>query len=132
MSKASNFTFKIYIVLLFRLIEKSISSIYNTIHQAHLQKSSSSGASVDAMDTETSSANGSFIDLPKELFQMLSSAGPYLYRDTLLLQKVQSLVSYILHCVLSLVVFLVNTGGFVITFVTVGVSSVERVLLVGT
>lgn len=80
----------------FRLIEKSISSVYNTIHQAHLQNFGSSGASVDAMNTETSSAHRSLIDLPKELFQMLASAGPYLYRDTLLLQKVQSLVSCIL------------------------------------
>lgn len=28
------------------------------------------------------------IDLPNELFQMLFFAGPYLYRDALLLQKV--------------------------------------------
>ncbi|PON53679.1 THO complex [Trema orientale] len=74
---------------LFRLIEKSISSIYKTVHQAHLQNiGSSSGVSIDTMDTETSLARGSFIDLPKEFFQMLVSAGPYLYRDTLLLQKV--------------------------------------------
>ncbi|XP_062113290.1 THO complex subunit 2 isoform X2 [Humulus lupulus] len=74
---------------LFRLIERSISSVYKTVHQAHLQNiGSSSGASLDAMDTVTSSVRGSFIDLPKEFFQMLVSAGPYLYRDTLLLQKV--------------------------------------------
>lgn len=44
------------------------------------------------MDVETSSVHGSFINLPGELFQMLSCAGPYLYRDTLLLQKVDSLI----------------------------------------
>ncbi|KAF4368476.1 hypothetical protein F8388_018600 [Cannabis sativa] len=74
---------------LFRLIERSISSVYKTVHQAHLQSiGSSSGASLDAVDTVTSSVRGSFIDLPKEFFQMLVSAGPYLYRDTILLQKV--------------------------------------------
>ena len=30
----------------------------------------------------------SLIELPRELFQMLASIGPYLYRDALLLQKV--------------------------------------------
>ncbi|KAF3432078.1 hypothetical protein FNV43_RR26817 [Rhamnella rubrinervis] len=74
---------------LFRLIEKSIKSAYDTVHQGHHQSfGSSSGASIDAMDVETSPVHGSFIDLPKELFQMLACAGPYLYRDTLLLQKV--------------------------------------------
>ncbi|XP_065616400.1 THO complex subunit 2 isoform X1 [Quercus suber] len=74
---------------LFRLIEKSISSAYDIVHQAHFQSfGSSSGASIDAMDVANSSVRGSFVDLPSELFQMLSCAGPYLYRDTLLLQKV--------------------------------------------
>lgn len=40
------------------------------------------------MDVANSSVRGSFVDLPSELFQMLSCVGPYLYRDTLLLQKV--------------------------------------------
>ncbi|KAE9613874.1 putative THO complex, subunitTHOC2, THO complex subunit 2 domain-containing protein [Lupinus albus] len=74
---------------LFRLIEKSISSAYDAIRQARLQKSGSSiGGGTDAMDVDNSSGDGSFIDLPKELFQMLACAGPYLYRDTMLLQKV--------------------------------------------
>ncbi|KAK7320119.1 hypothetical protein RJT34_04853 [Clitoria ternatea] len=74
---------------LFRLIEKSISSAYDVIRHAHLQNpGSSTGGSTDPMDVDNSSRHGFFIDLPKELFQMLACAGPYLYRDTILLQKV--------------------------------------------
>ncbi|KAK7398843.1 hypothetical protein VNO78_10016 [Psophocarpus tetragonolobus] len=74
---------------LFRLIKKSISSAYDVIRQTHLQNlGSSSGGSIDVMDVDNSSGYCSFIDLPKELFQMLSCIGPYLYRDTVLLQKV--------------------------------------------
>ncbi|RZC53373.1 hypothetical protein C5167_012225 [Papaver somniferum] len=51
---------------LFTIIEKSISSAYAAVLQTDHQN----------------------IHLPKELFQMLVSAGPYLYRNTLLLQKV--------------------------------------------
>lgn len=89
-------------IFVFRLIEKSISSIYKTVHQAHLQNlGSSTGSSVDAMYTETSSVRGSFIYLPTELFQMLVAAGPYLYRDTLLLQKVYILNFHIVNYSLS-------------------------------
>ncbi|KAJ4710125.1 THO complex subunit 2 [Melia azedarach] len=70
---------------LFRLIEKSISSAYGIVRQTHLQ---SFGAGMDAMDTTDLTVHNSFIDLPKELFQMLATVGPYLYRDTVLLQKV--------------------------------------------
>lgn len=64
-----------------RMIEKSISSAYQLVRQAQV-------ASVNNSVETNSSINKSFIDLPKELFEMLSSAGPYLHRDTLLLQKV--------------------------------------------
>ncbi|KAE8716675.1 THO complex subunit 2 [Hibiscus syriacus] len=74
---------------LFRLIEKSISSAYDTVRQTHLQSFVSTlGPDVDNMDTRGSTVSNTFIDLPKELFQMLSTVGPQLYRDTLLLQKV--------------------------------------------
>ncbi|KAM7467402.1 hypothetical protein LguiB_014964 [Lonicera macranthoides] len=66
---------------LFRMIEKSISSAYQLVRQAQV-------ASINNSVETNSSINKSFIDLPKELFEMLSSAGPYLHRDTLLLQKV--------------------------------------------
>ncbi|KAJ7955431.1 THO complex subunit 2 [Quillaja saponaria] len=73
---------------LFRLIEKSISSAYDVVRQAHLQNfGSSSGASADIADAEKS-VHKYFLDLPKELFQMISCTGPYMYRDTILLQKV--------------------------------------------
>lgn len=81
----------------FRLIEKSISSACDIVRQSHLQIfGSPSVAGIDAMDTTSSSEHRSFIDLPKELFQMLSTVGPYLYRDTLLLQKVHYFFSNIL------------------------------------
>lgn len=67
-----------------RFIEKSISSVYDIIHQMHLQNPGSPGSD----ETSTSVGHKSFIDLPKELFQMLGTIGPYLYRNTLLLQKV--------------------------------------------
>ncbi|KEH24624.1 THO complex subunit 2 [Medicago truncatula] len=74
---------------LFRFIEKSISSPYDAIRQAHVQKSgSSTGGSTDAIDVDNPSGYSSFIDLPKEIFQMLACTGPFLYRDTMLLQKV--------------------------------------------
>ncbi|XP_077241157.1 THO2 isoform X2 [Tasmannia lanceolata] len=75
---------------LFRLIEKSISSAYAIVRQSHLQGLGSSiGSGSDSMEPNASSSfRSSFIDLPKELFQMLASAGPYLHRDAVLLQKV--------------------------------------------
>lgn len=47
--------------------------------------------------TESSNVSlhsSSFVDLPKELFQMLTVAGPYLYRDSLLLQKVFQFIQF--------------------------------------
>ncbi|XP_039040621.1 THO complex subunit 2-like isoform X1 [Hibiscus syriacus] len=74
---------------LFRLIGKSISSAYDVVRQTHLQSfASTSGSGIDNMDTRGSTVSNPFIDLPKELFQMLATVGPQLYRDTLLLQKV--------------------------------------------
>lgn len=72
--------------LVSRLIEMTMTPSYNIVRQAHTLVSSSA-AGVDAMGA-TELAHNSFIDLPKELFQMLACAGPYLYRDTILLQKV--------------------------------------------
>ncbi|GFY90923.1 similar to THO2 [Actinidia rufa] len=73
---------------LFRLIEKSIFSAYELIRKTQLQiLALPSAAGTDSMETN-SSVHRSFVNLPKELLEMLSCAGPYLYRDTLLLQKV--------------------------------------------
>ncbi|XP_059649799.1 THO complex subunit 2 [Cornus florida] len=70
---------------LFRLIGKAISSAYKLVRQTHLYPP---GAGSDSMEPSNSLVHRSFIDLPKELFEMLTSAGPYLYRDTSLLQKI--------------------------------------------
>lgn len=77
---------------LFRVIERTISSSYAIVRPSLLVNLGSSNRSVDnatigdGMVKYTS--QGSFIELPRELFQMLASVGPYLYRDALLLQKV--------------------------------------------
>ncbi|KAF7145192.1 hypothetical protein RHSIM_Rhsim04G0143700 [Rhododendron simsii] len=66
---------------------KSLSSAYELVRQTHLQNLVLPSAAVsDSMETN-SYAKRFFVDLPKELFEMLSCAGPYLYCDTLLLQK---------------------------------------------
>lgn len=91
------FFYNNYLILESRLIEKSISSAYDTVRRAHLPIfGASSGTSIDVMNTENASIHGSFIELPKELFQMLACSGPYLYRNTLLLQKVQLSISNVL------------------------------------
>ncbi|PIA63730.1 hypothetical protein AQUCO_00201224v1 [Aquilegia coerulea] len=75
---------------LFRVINKSISSAYEIVRQNPVQSVGfTSGFGSEALEAaDASMIRKSFIDLPKELFQMLSSAGPYLYRNTVLLQKV--------------------------------------------
>ncbi|KAK9115903.1 hypothetical protein Sjap_014850 [Stephania japonica] len=75
---------------LFRLIEKSISTAYDVFHQVHLQSVGLSSVSVSdsSEGMDSSSMHRSFVDLPRELFQMLACAGPYLHRNTVLLQKV--------------------------------------------
>ncbi|KAL8105802.1 THO complex subunit 2 isoform X3 [Apium graveolens] len=74
---------------LFRLINNSISSAYKLVHQVqHQHAGLQPRADADFGETTAPNVHRNFIDLPKELFEMLSSAGPYLYRDTLLLQKV--------------------------------------------
>lgn len=85
-----------------RLIEKSISTTYDIVRQLHLESFGLTSSGSDFMDITSSSVNSSFIDLPKELFQMLACLGPYFYRDTLLLQKVHHFVfSVIVICKLT-------------------------------
>ncbi|GFP83588.1 THO complex subunit 2 [Phtheirospermum japonicum] len=80
---------------IFRLVEKAISSAYNLVCET---QTSSAGP-----NSETgASSHKSFIDLPKELFEMLASAGPYLYRDTLLLQKTARVLRAYYLCALEL------------------------------
>ncbi|KAL6566308.1 hypothetical protein OROGR_001923 [Orobanche gracilis] len=87
---------------IFRLIEKAILPAYKLVHETQI---SSAGISSDpGADLETGSSSlKSFIDLPKELFEMLTSAGPYLYRDTLLLQKTTRVLRAYYLCALEVV-----------------------------
>lgn len=88
---------------LFRLIEKSISSVYELVCQMHLGScSTSSGVASDAAESTNTSIKRSFVDLPKELFEMLSSVGPYLYRNAILLQKVCRVLRGYYICALEL------------------------------
>jgi THO complex subunit 2 len=72
---------------LFRLIEKSITHSYRIARQTRFQ-SSSSASTVKLTPTANTTANRTYLDLPKEVFQMLVTVGPYLYRNTQLLQKI--------------------------------------------
>lgn len=72
---------------LLRVIEKSISSAYEIVRRTHLHCLPSE-AGANMMETTNTSTHSSFINLPRELFQMLATVGPHLYRDTLLVQKV--------------------------------------------
>ncbi|KAL3652904.1 hypothetical protein CASFOL_002585 [Castilleja foliolosa] len=80
---------------IFRLIEITMSSAYNLVCETQT-------SSADP-NLETGASLKSFIDLPKELFEMLASAGPYLYRDTLLLQKTVRVLRVYYLCALELV-----------------------------
>ncbi|KAL3830707.1 hypothetical protein ACJIZ3_019509 [Penstemon smallii] len=88
---------------LFRLIEKIIFPAYNVVCQMQISIAGvSPGSSADPVTTSLS-FNKSFISMPKELFEMLASAGPYLYRDSLLLQKTTRVLRAYCLCALELV-----------------------------
>jgi len=69
---------------LFRMIEKTMSSAYHIGCHLYYYLPPRN----DADQTGTSALSLSSFDLPKEFFQMLTACGPYLHRDTQLLQKV--------------------------------------------
>ncbi|KAL6613932.1 hypothetical protein ACP70R_036202 [Stipagrostis hirtigluma subsp. patula] len=70
---------------LFRMIENTISSAYDIFCQTCCFVPRKTDA--DQIGTTSVLPLSSF-DLPKEFFQMLTACGPYLHRDTQLLQKV--------------------------------------------
>ncbi|KAL9241909.1 hypothetical protein vseg_015966 [Gypsophila vaccaria] len=70
---------------LFRLIRNSITTAYDIVRKFNTQRSRDGHEASNSIDLGMSAPP---ILLSKELFEMLASAGPYLYRDTLLLQKV--------------------------------------------
>lgn len=93
---------------LFRVIERTISSSYAIVRPSLLVNLGSSYRSVDNAATgegmvKYTGQGSSFIELPRELFQMLASVGPYLYRDALLLQKVCRVLRVYYSSVLALV-----------------------------
>ncbi|KAK3166323.1 hypothetical protein QOZ80_1AG0044350 [Eleusine coracana subsp. coracana] len=69
---------------LFRMIEKTMSSIYDIVCQTYCYIP----RKTDADQIGTSFLSLSSFDVPKEFFQMLNACGPYLHRDAQLLQKV--------------------------------------------
>ncbi|WOL00987.1 hypothetical protein Cni_G09700 [Canna indica] len=75
---------------LFRLIETRMSKAYDVICRTSFRTTGSLAyPGPDAMDaTAVSFMQNVYIDLPREFFQMIVAVGPYLYRDTVLLQKV--------------------------------------------
>ncbi|PKI58975.1 hypothetical protein CRG98_020620 [Punica granatum] len=112
---------------LFRLIEKTIFPAYSVVRKMHFHSLGfTPPTSGDAMDTTDSLVRRSFIDLPKELFQMLACAGPYLYRDTILLQKVCRVLRVYLLSALDLVTS--DDGGLNVEFVN-GESKAPRLHL---
>ncbi|CAM8983263.1 unnamed protein product [Rhodiola kirilowii] len=74
---------------LFRLIDNFISPSYELIRREHLQNCGVLlSASFDGAQPIEMSTQRATIDLSVDFFQMLACAGPYLHRDTILLQKV--------------------------------------------
>ncbi|XP_074582550.1 THO complex subunit 2 [Curcuma longa] len=75
---------------LFRLIKETMSRAYDLISQTSFRSLGSlSYPCSDPLDaTVATSKLNIYDDLPQEFFQMIAAAGPYLYRDTILLQKV--------------------------------------------
>jgi hypothetical protein len=78
------------------MIEKAMSPAYDIVCQLYYYLPPKNGAD----QTDTSALSLSSFDLPKEFFQMLTACGPYLHRDTQLLQKVTSIFLALpsLHC----------------------------------
>ncbi|TVU36042.1 hypothetical protein EJB05_17953 [Eragrostis curvula] len=69
---------------LFRMIEKTMSSIYDIVCQTYCYIP----RKTDVDQIGMSLLSPSSFDVPKEFFQMLTACGPYLHRDAPLLQKV--------------------------------------------
>ncbi|XP_072998778.1 THO complex subunit 2 [Typha latifolia] len=74
---------------LFRVIEKTMSPAYAIVSQMYPENSAAFlDSDHDGVELMSVSSAKSSINLPREFFQMLATAGPYLYRDPELLQKV--------------------------------------------
>nr|GMD23387.1 THO complex subunit 2 [Ipomoea batatas] len=109
---------------LFRLIERSISPGYDLICKTQLL-GLPTGGSTNTTDVTDSSGSRPFIDLPTQLFEMLACVGPYLYRDTSLLQKVCRVLRGYYICALELV----NSSGDLNSQLTTGGNQTPRIHL---
>jgi THO complex subunit 2 len=66
-----------------------MSNAYGIISKSYQDAPDKYGNSDDVMEVDSPATSCSSVNLPRELFQMLSIVGPYLHRDTVLLQKVK-------------------------------------------
>lgn len=82
-----NSTFLKHLFSCCRVIGQTIASAYAVVCRKHCQTIGSS-SSVAVSESTVEPLTVATVDLPRELFQMLAVAGPYLHRDTVLLQKV--------------------------------------------
>ncbi|XP_078167250.1 THO2 isoform X2 [Carex rostrata] len=74
---------------LFRVIEKTMSSAYGIVSKSYQEAPPGKSGNFDnVMEVESPATSSTSIKLPREFFQMLTVVGPYLHRDTALLQKV--------------------------------------------
>lgn len=78
---------------LFRAIEKAIASSYMLVRPSYLANVGAITVAQAALNIgETTPKHtvqsAAFVELSKEFFQMLACAGPYLYRNALLMQKI--------------------------------------------
>ncbi|XP_060213788.1 THO complex subunit 2 isoform X5 [Lycium barbarum] len=103
---------------LFKLIERSISEPNDLVCKMQLLGSLPGVVTDYSMEVANSSSSRSYISLRKELFEMLSSVGPHLYRDTLLLQKVCRVLRGYYICAHELVTS--GEAGFISQTVTIG------------
>jgi THO complex subunit 2 len=66
-----------------------MSNAYGIVRKSNQETPDKYGNSDEVMEVDSPATSGSSVDLPREFFQMLSIVGPYLHRDTVLLQKVK-------------------------------------------
>lgn len=77
-------------IIVLRLIETTMSTVYDKICQVNFRSVGSfTNIGSDTIDAAVVSfEQNTYVDLPRDFFQMIAAIGPYLYRDTILLQKV--------------------------------------------
>lgn len=67
-----------------------MSSAYGIVSKSYQEAPPGKSGNFDnVMEVESPATSSTSIKLPREFFQMLTVVGPYLHRDTALLQKVK-------------------------------------------